>query len=240
MSSRPHILSTAMLDKALIYKAGSAGIAVDCLPFITIEPIVDMRLEAEVAKLSRSAATVVFTSGNAVRSVMRMLGTGKPSWDIYCIGQATKKEVLAGFGSATVKGVANDSAGLAPVMVKDAVREVTFFCGDKRLDTLPFLLRENNIPVNEIIVYRTQETPREIKGRYDGVLFFSPSGVRSFLDANRIDSSAVLFAIGNTTAKALEECADNKLIISKIPSKEGVIEEVTNYFQQSVPSLQGQ
>jgi uroporphyrinogen-III synthase len=241
MNNKTRILSTVMLDKALVYNAGIDGIAIDAIPFIHTEAIKNEGLEEALKRLGRQRINAVFTSVNAVQSVAAMPEITNAEWSIYCIGNATKKEVLAHFDCATVKGTAHDAATLAPVIIKDGVEEVFFFCGDKRLDVLPYTLRENNIPVNEVVVYNTFKTPNEVKEQYDGILFFSPSAVGSFFSLNSIHSGTVLFAIGSTTAKALKERTGNKVITSQVPSKEGVIAEVTKYFQIPVPvSLQGQ
>ncbi|MEL0255592.1 MAG: uroporphyrinogen-III synthase, partial [Burkholderiaceae bacterium] len=47
----------------------------------------------------------------------------------------------------------------------------------------------------------TQASPKAV-GNFDGLLFFSPSGVTSFLQKNKLHD-ATCFAIGKTTAHAL-------------------------------------
>src|SRR5258706_9822828 len=40
---------------------------------------------------------------------------------------------------------------------------------------------------------------------YDGILFFSPSGVESFFNTNEVNEQTILFAIGNTTATEIKK-----------------------------------
>ena len=44
-----------------------------------------------------------------------------------------------------------------------------------------------------------------MRGIFDAILFFSPSGVESFFMNNEIDKETMLFSIGKTTAKALQQ-----------------------------------
>jgi uroporphyrinogen-III synthase len=79
----------------------------------------------------------------------------------------------------------------------------TFFCGNIRKNTIPFYFQQNKIAYNEIVVYETKLKPHQIKKPFDGILFFSPSGVSSFLENNTLENK-MCFCIGTTTAKALE------------------------------------
>ena len=42
------------------------------------------------------------------------------------------------------------------------------------------------LSVDEVIVYKTIETPKVLTKQYDGILFFSPSAVKSFFSKNSI------------------------------------------------------
>jgi len=86
--------------------------------------------------------------------------------------------------------------------------------------------------VHEIVVYKTRETPEEIKKHYQGILFFSPNGVNSFFRVNSIGPQVTLFAIGNTTAGAISTKTKNKVVVSETPSKEQMINKVIGYFHK--------
>ena len=45
------------------------------------------------------------------------------------------------------------------IIKNSSIKNVIFFCGDKRRDELPENLIKNGINVEEIIVYKTMETP---------------------------------------------------------------------------------
>jgi uroporphyrinogen-III synthase len=110
----------------------------------------------------------------------------------------------------------------------------TFFCGNIRKNTIPYYFQQNKIAYNEIIVYETTLKPQQIKEPFDSILFFSPSGVNSFLEKNTLENKTC-FCIGTTTAKALEnnpEVSGHKnIIIASQPTVENVITEVIKFYK---------
>ncbi|HMJ47563.1 MAG TPA: uroporphyrinogen-III synthase, partial [Ferruginibacter sp.] len=154
-----------------------------------------------------------------------------PRWRIYCIGNATAELVKQAFGDHSIAGTADTAAELAEFIVAEGeIKEVIFFCGDQRRNELPSRLIENDIGVNEIVVYHTIEVPNKIHKEYKGILFFSPSAVKSFFSVNRIHGDVVLFAIGTTTAESIKNYADNKIIMAAKPTKENLFEKLMEYF----------
>ena len=105
----------------------------------------------------------------------------------------------------------------------------TFFSGNLRRETLPQALKEENVDFNEIQVYETTLTPHKIKDSVEAILFFSPSGVASYLKENTIKKE-LCFCIGETTAEALQKITKN-FIIAENPTIEDVIEECINEYQ---------
>ena len=64
---------------------------------------------------------------------------------------------------------------------------------------------------------------KKFESKFDGILFFSPSGVQSFTEQNRLNSTA--FCIGETTASKAKKHTHEIIIASK-PSIENVIVKV--------------
>jgi len=232
MNGKTQLLSTAILDHPLINKAAGNGIKLDCVPFIQINISNDKALLVETEELCVRPLVAVFTSVNAVRAISRLVYVAKPDWNIYCIGNATKNALLDYFHVSAIRGWANDAASLAEVMLNNGVNEVVFFCGDKRMDMLPQKLRENQVLVHEVVVYQTVETAQVISKEYDGILFFSPSGVNSFFSVNKVETNTILFAIGDTTAEAVKLWTDNVLVVSETPSKENLVNLAIQYFNK--------
>ena len=98
-------------------------------------------------------------------------------------------------------------SALADSIIKTSIKNIVFFSGDQRRDELPEKLKKNHIEVEEIVVYKTIETPEPISKSYNAILFFSPSAVQSFFSKNTINDSTQIFAIGSTTARAAEPYA---------------------------------
>jgi len=225
------ILCTRPLDEVLVEEAKAAGIIIDQSPFITTEPIQTIEVQQEIEQALLLSATVVFTSMNAVEAVATWQNEEQPDWNIYCIGTTTNKLVAEYFGEHSIAGTANSATELAELIVADRfIDKVIFFCGDQRRDELPELLQQNNIEVNEIVVYQTIALPHKITGAYHGILFFSPSAVESFFSNNTIPQQTILFAIGNTTATTIKKFTNNKIIISDTPGKENLVQKMMEYF----------
>jgi uroporphyrinogen-III synthase len=138
------------------------------------------------------------------------------------------------FGTTVLAGTAPSAAGLADEIIHSAPSEVFFFCGDQRREELPAKLTAAGIRVNELVVYRTIQTPRPVDEPYDGVAFFSPSAVHSFFSRNTLPATTPLFAIGNTTAKALSTYCSNRVVISPSPEQEILIRQIIDYFQTNI------
>jgi uroporphyrinogen-III synthase len=146
---------------------------------------------------------------------------------VYCVGDKTAQFLEEKNVKVTVK--ANSAEELADeILLNKNIEELYFFCGNLRRNELPEMLTENNIKVNEIEVYTTNFKPVKIKNTYDGVLFFSPSSVKSYLLKNT-DTQSIAFCIGNTTASEAIDDFENVFVADE-PTVENVIESVNLYF----------
>jgi uroporphyrinogen-III synthase len=227
-----YILSTKELNHDLIEQAAVKGIQIDCIPFIQVKPIVaDVALE-KVKPLNGKKVTAVFTSVYGVHAV----ASAKPDvslWEIYCLSGATKSAVEKSFSSVNIKSVAENALALAHHIVEDKVEDVYFFCGNARREELPDFLKKNKVKVQEMVMYQTHITSVELHREYDGIVFFSPSGVESFLLENKVPVKAILFAIGNTTAACLQHLP-NQLIIGEKPDPKILIQKIIGRFRADV------
>ena len=93
---------------------------------------------------------------------------------------------------------------------------------------MPEILAENNIKVNEVEVYSTNFKSEKIKSTYDGILFFSPSSIKSYLIENT-NIESIAFCIGNTTASEAINDFENVFVADE-PTVENVIKSVNQYF----------
>jgi uroporphyrinogen-III synthase len=228
------ILSTKEIEKALVDTAAENNMVIECSPFIKTEIIKNSEVQQEIEQALLQSISVVFTSVNAVEAVADELQDQQPTWNIYCIGYATKNAIEKYFGEDLLAGIADNAAELAELIVEESEGdEVYFFCGDQHRDELPGILRKNGIDVNEIIVYETILIPHKLDKKYDGILFFSPSAVKSFFKKNKVSEYTVLFAIGETTAGELRNFSKNKIVISDEPVKKSLVEKAISFYQQT-------
>ncbi|SHL90768.1 uroporphyrinogen-III synthase [Chitinophaga sp. CF418] len=160
-------------------------------------------------------------------------GFFSPGWNVYCLEGATQQALKQrgnGFRH-TITGTAANAASLAETIIKNGEKgPLVFFCGDKRRDELPDLLGQHNIILEELIVYETTETPALTGQEYDGILFLSPSAVHSFFSVNSLPPHTVCFSIGPTTARALQEHTNNKIITSPSPGMDQLVQTTIFYF----------
>lgn len=226
------ILCTRPVSEALIAGARSKNIILDALSFIETTPIQTIEVQQEIEQAATLMITVVFTSMNAVAAVTDVLDGHVPEWSIYCIGHRTAELVESYFGSSAVAGTADHVIALADLIIENGhTDEVTFFCGNRRRDELSEKLEAQDIIINEIVVYETKNIEHYVTEKYDGVLFFSPSAVDSFFKKNKPEPSAVLFAIGTTTQRTIQQYCKNKIIVSRVPGKNHLIEEAVAFFE---------
>ncbi|WP_165929474.1 uroporphyrinogen-III synthase [Pseudocnuella soli] len=221
------ILSTRPLSEDLLNEAAAKGFHIECLSFIDTEPIQSDKVAQRIRKVAARSGTVAFTSMNAV-DVVRQHIDQKPDWRIYAIGNTTKQLVEQHLGP--VSGTAEYGGDLADAIIRNGETAVTFFCGDIRRDELPGKLQDAGIELNEVVVYRTISLPQKLTKAYNGILFYSPSAVHAFFEENGLPESTILFAIGHTTAAALNTYTQNRIYVADSPSKEGLVRDMMDYF----------
>jgi uroporphyrinogen-III synthase len=173
---------------------------------------------------------LIFTSQNAVQSILQHPKCNElKSKNVFSVGMKTKDLLTQnGFNVIAYTGYASDLAEIISLIYNK--ESYTFFCGNLRRAILPDTLKENGITFNEIEVYETNITSKKIKSKLDGILFFSPSAVESYLKLNTIKDE-MCFCIGETTAESLENKKIKNIIIADKPSVENVIDEVIEYYK---------
>lgn len=229
------ILSTGDFPADLLSYARERNTLVTVEPFIRTEETITPAVQEQINSLSQKNLIVIFTSKKAVRAVRSAL-TSPPDWQFFCIDGATYQEVISFWDAASVVDVAPYGIDLARKIANHPTdKERVFFCGNRRLDTIPDYLKARDIPLQEMVVYQTIETPRPIDKVYDAILFYSPSAIHSFFSQNQIHSS-VLCCIGETTAKALKQYPTQHcpILISPKADKREMIDLVINHLNQNI------
>ncbi len=192
-----------------------------------------IEVETKNFELNGIKDNLIFTSQNAVRSFLTHPEFEENKSDLqlkkaFCVGVKSKTILTdAGFEVIAYADYASDLTEIICLIY--ANESYTFFSGNLRKETLPLALKNAEIEFNEIEVYETQLKPHKIKEAVDAILFFSPSGVESYLKDNPIKKE-LCFCIGETTAEALENKHIKNIIIAEFPSVENVITEVKEYY----------
>jgi uroporphyrinogen-III synthase len=180
-------------------------------------------------ELTEINSNLIFTSQNAAQSVLLHPKCQElKSKNVFCVGIKTKALLEEnGFNVIVYVDYAADLAEIITLIY--ANESYTFFSGNLRKETLPIALKEANIKFNEIQVYETSLTPIKIKETVEAILFFSPSGVESYLMENKLKKE-ICFCIGETTAAALPNTVKNTIVANQ-PSIEEVIEDAIAEFK---------
>lgn len=190
-----------------------------------------IEIKHSIFELDKINTNLIFSSQNAVLSLIEQSGWEiLKSKNVFCVGIKTKDLLEQnGFKVEAYMDYASDLAEIITLIYNK--ESYTFFSGNLRKETLPKALKNAGIIFNEIEVYKTELAPFKISKQenFDGILFFSPSAVESYLTNNKI-TKETCFCIGETTASALENKTKN-IVIAEQPTIEDVIEAVIEEYQ---------
>ena len=191
-----------------------------------------IEIKNNLFELDKINTNLIFSSQNAVLSLMEQSG-----WEIlktktvFCVGIKTKDLLeLNGFKVDVYMDYASELAEIITLIYNK--ESYTFLSGNLRMETLPNALKTAGITFNEIEVYQTTLAPFKISDQenFDGILFFSPSAVESYLTNNKIKKE-ICFCIGTTTAKALELNKVKNIIIAETPTIDEVVVAVIEHYK---------
>ena len=189
-----------------------------------LKPILVSRLQVV---LKAAHKNVVITSKNGVEAILNNCPVEDLNFEtIYCVGRRTKRLIEQKIGP--VKHSEKNAKALANHLV-DFIEgsEVTYFCSDIRMDDLPSILEDSNIKVKEIEAYSTKLEAPKLEKSIEGVLFYSPSTIQSFLQKN--EPTCIAYCIGESTAKVARTHFQD-VRVAKIPTVESVIELVNQNY----------
>lgn len=205
------ILFTKSIDQSILSQQLGEDILVDCVEVIKTNPI-------RINSFDLKNSSLIFTSVNGVISFFK--NQFKPNEDftaknynkIYCVGEKTKRELRKnGFG--TFKVLKNAETLSKFIITHCQHEKFLHFCGNLAIDVLDKELPLQNIKYNKVTVYNTEEINPLVPEKYHAIVFFSPSGVRSFANQNSLEGMT-LFSIGETTSNELRKYTQEKIYTS--------------------------
>ncbi len=182
----------------------------------------------QAAKFPANIEHAIITSQNSFKAIKDKTKIKKA----YVVGEKTATLLKqAGVSVICWKHYAVDL--LEEIIAKHQDAHFYFPCSSIRRDTLPEGLKQNNIKFTEVTAYHTSLNPKSFETDFDAILFFSPSGVNSYLQKNQLKSDVLAFCIGTTTAEALKTHTQN-IIIAEKPTVEELIATVIKYFKYKI------
>jgi len=207
------VLSTKILtpsQKELFLNSGLGLVEYDAL-----------KIEFLDTKIPLDHQNYIFTSRNAVHAFLQQTkGLDRSPFRCFCVGEKTRS--LLESNGLQVAQMTEYASDLGQFIEENHPNEAfVFICGQQRRDDLPQILSKNNIWYKEIVVYRSSLNPRVFFTDFEGILFFSPRGIQSFLLENTLKNS-ILFCIGETTAMEAKKHSENIKIANK-PTVENVL-----------------
>jgi uroporphyrinogen-III synthase len=179
-----NILSTKILtsaQRALLNENGLNVVEYDAITVKSLEFKVPNHIE-----------NAIFTSQNAVKSFFGNTNTPKNNIEwCFCVGERTKL-LLEENGQKVIK-MATNASKLAQYIIKKHQNEpFFFFCGNLRRDEIPSELKKAKIDIFEVKVYETELNLKNFDQKWNEILFFSPSGVQSFIAETKIEKGRAI------------------------------------------------
>jgi uroporphyrinogen-III synthase len=229
MSKTPHIVSTRKLNSSRVAELEKQGWTFTQHDFI--HKIIDVPSECKKESIEQN---IVLTSKSGVEAFLKVsesLKLDPTAYSIYSISQATTEAAIA--VGLKVKANAPNASSLADEILKDkTILALTHICGNRRRNELSEKLNGAGVLVHDVMAYRTELTSVAINQHYDGILFFSPSAVDSFLSINTL-KTIPCFCIGPTTGDHAKQKGYLHVYFSDAPTEEALLNLLTNYFHKT-------
>lgn len=210
------------IDPFLKNSALERGIVIQEYQFIHISYLDNQPLRK---KLQASTFPFVFTSIHAVKATEAIAqGNAK---NCFCIkGNTARYARQMGFAIAAE---AENAGRLAGFIIANAEKQVIHLTANIRRRELYEQLASAGIVVDVCEVYHKTMVPQKV-GRFDAVLFFSPSQIDAFLAANELKPDTPSFCIGSTTSAYLSGTGHLNIIQSAEADQTVLMQRVFEYF----------
>ncbi|QBA65482.1 uroporphyrinogen-III synthase [Muriicola soli] len=188
------ILSTRSLSDLQMKMLKKEGISVETYDAITVNLL--------NAQLPTNFRHYIFTSKNGVKGFLR---NNKNDTSVqsevacYCVGEKTSS-LLREKGLKVIK-MAENASKLGNFIVKQPEKgPFLIFTGNRNRPELREVFMRHHIKFEEIRVYETHLNPQIFSCHFECILFYSPSGIQSFLIENSAGNAKAI-CIGETTAR---------------------------------------
>ena len=224
----PHLLFTRSLNQRQIAMMQEPCFSYESIAFNRIELIPH---QTWITEASEQVDAWVFSSKYAVKSISKLLPKLNIPNSVYSVGENTSNE-LAELGISSIHPKTHTMKELASLISDKTRASITHFCGNLKVAELGDLLDEHaNIQITSIQVYKNTLTPQKIdSSMFNGIVFMSPSAVRSYFNDNTVNTSHTLFCIGTTTAHELAKFTSIEPIIPPLFTFQKLSETIKETF----------
>ena len=170
---------------------------------------------------------IIITSSYALKVLLKNNHQEKiKDFSFFCVGTSTKNR-LAKLGLVIMECESSAKNLANKIKENYSNKTFTYFCGKQRLNTIEKTLKKSTINVIFCEVYKTMLIPKKVKGKFDGVMFFSPSAVKSYALINSFKNQKI-FSWGNTTANEIKKYTSD-FFVSKNPEIKSLIQIIKNH-----------
>lgn len=226
MSRAPHIVVTRNKKLAGEHVLEALGWRFTHHDFIRKTIEIPARLSS--SDIHQFVAITSQTGVQAFIEIINRLKLNKSDYSIFCIAHATKELALS--SGLVVLGYAPDAQSLTHEILKhSSVKSISHVAGNLRRDELSQTLLQKGVVVHEILAYRTELTPIKLDTKADGIVFYSPSAVESFLLENPLPKS-VCFCIGQKTAQFSKQKGCEMVYSSEKPTDEAMMALISEHL----------
>ncbi|MDR1877641.1 MAG: uroporphyrinogen-III synthase [Flavobacteriaceae bacterium] len=187
---------------------------IDYIPFITIDTYPNQQI---IPQIPEDVHAFIVTSKNSAKAIKDIKLDGQ----FFVVGKSTAKELHG--QDREISFISNYTEDLLERMLETDIKKYVFFRGNLSLTILPDALKKNGVEVIGIESYKTILIPKKIDKHYDGIVFMSPSAVRSFTSMNKIPEETIIFTSGKTTAEVVRRLGDYKVYYPEETTKESLI-----------------
>ncbi|MDG1685086.1 MAG: uroporphyrinogen-III synthase [Flavobacteriaceae bacterium] len=188
-----------------------------------------LQIEIQPFSIPKKPNYWVFSSQNAVRSFLANPTASAHQNPMLCVGEKTKL-LLEKNGQKVIK-TAQNMLELVDFIQKTMKNEhFLHICGNRKLPHFATGMQSAEISYAEVTAYQTHLVSRLQTPEPQGLLFYSPSGVESYLQTNSIGASWC-FCIGETTATAVRPLTEH-LTVSPKPDADLLVAAAATHFRR--------
>ena len=227
---KQHIICTRhQLDDAFLSQALQHNIELHTQAFLKIKSKPVSFFKDAVAS---NTFPLVFTSVHAVHAIIALDATYPKilkNKACFCIEGNTQKHAQK--DGYKILGSATDAALLADVIINSGAEGVLHCTTANRRKEMQEKLHAAHVKYTFCEVYNKTPLSKKV-GYFDGVMFYSPSQVDAFKQANTLIENTPAFCIGKTTAKHLETLGHKNIVVAEQSDTTHILQSVYQYFKQ--------